>query len=899
VCYLTRILIFAENGTLRLFKLIRALRMINPNRFNNILLAFCCFLIPWELAGQFRNQMPDWQLLDNPGRLVKANASYQDLDGWTHYYQEEGNYLILSVKSNGQDIGNPEQQLRITSGLLSGFGKSANDLSGASYIENSIWLTMNRYWRIEKGNPILEPVRVRFYYSREDYNDLLSGLEEIGLEQKQSGELLFFALTGGAVHPFTNRPESGRATFTPLRDTLEAQATPWRDDLYFAEFELRTLKAGGSGGFLIPVAQDNHQIGGQILLADGRPVQGVQFPSTVSGATVQTDDQGYFNLANIPAGRDYFLEPRMDGDPQEELTVLDLIALEKRLATQEAFDDPFRELAADIDRSGTVDHIDLDILRRLIHGQAVLAPDRVWRFVPKQHTFQEGRNPLFPAPPGSIMVNKILSDQINQDFVAIKAGNVATEQEYPNDPPVLLDAGFALGEVESCGTGEEINVDLQVSGFDDIMGFQFTIIWDPQVVEFIGADEFNLPGFSEASFGTDDLRKGRLSVAWHTTTTSKKTRLQDESVICRLKFNAIGLDDSETEITFEESPTPIQVLRKNLSPSNVLFTAGSIQIKWETGVESFSADIQNVTCFSNQDGAIDLTITGPYGPYRYQWSTGETTEDLTELLPGAYFVTVTGRAKCPLVSDSLIVEEPRVLFVHNLNVRQIQCPAGNDGAISFRTSGGSPPYSYKWSNGSVASWVGNLYPGEYGVTISDQNGCRVSESFVIDEAPPLYINYSVAPAAGPFEANGAIVVNGLQGSIPPQQFTWNTGATGPKADDLAPGNYAVTVTDASYCQYILQFEVPEGKSPTSLRAELPGTTLEAGKMELLKTESPVDQTVQIRIFDSGSRMTWQMIVPLMRGENRMYFSVPEEPGSYLLQIQPRYDAVSSLRFTVE
>ena len=854
-------------------------------------------MVATTVFGQFRNQMPEWQLLDQAGRLAVADAVYEASDGWSHYYKESGNQLILSVFRNGQDIGEPSQQLRISSGLLSGFGQSAHDLSGADYIENSIWLTMNRYWRIEHANPIGDEVRVRFYYSTQDYNDLLSGLDEIGLEAKQSGELLFYALANKSIHPFSNRTEALGANFVPLQDTMESKATPWHREIYYVEFRLQDLNASGSGGYLIPVESGSHSLRGNIRMPDGQPLEGVQFASPISGAVVQTDAQGVYALGNIPAGRDYFLEPRLVDSPHSELSVLDMIALKKRLDSGEAFEDPYRELAADVDRSGSVDQVDLEILRRLIHGQGVLSPDRVWRFIPVGHRFREGRSPLFPAPPQNIIVNKVLTDQSGLDFIAVKAGNVASESQFPNDPPVLLDAAFSLQEVESCGFGETIEVPIEVSGFDDVMGFQFTIGWNPEVVEFVGIGDSGLPGFDESCFGMDLLRDGKLSVAWYTTSTSKRTRLSDGTSICTLQFRAIGQDQTQTPITFEKSPTAIQVLRKNLSTSNILFTEGSIRIKWETGIDVFEADIQHVSCFSNQDGAIDLQVEGSFGPYRFQWSNGSTEEDLDNLLPGAYFVTVSGRSKCPLVSDSLVVEEPRVLFVHNLNVRQIQCPGGNDGAISFRTSGGSPPYQFKWSNGSNNSWIGNLTEGSYAVTISDANGCRIAESFEIFEAPPLYINYSISPSSE--GENGAIAVNDLLGSTPPQRYSWSNGATGPIVNGLAPGIYEVSIADAAFCNYLLKFEVPEMTSPSNLRAELvTDGPLQAGEMELLRAISPTDQTVQVRIFDSGSRMTWQKIVPLLRGENLMYIAAPSEPGSYLLQIQPRYDSVSSLRFTV-
>ncbi|MBR9922482.1 MAG: hypothetical protein GYB31_16715 [Bacteroidetes bacterium] len=865
-----------------------------------LILFFAFFLLTrMDIQAQTKLQAPDWDVLQDRGKLVQANASLRTIDGWTHFYNEESNIILLSLKLAGQDIGSLEGDLKITSGLLVGYGQTANDLSGASYVEKGIWLTMNRYWRIDKAKPIYQPIRVRFYYSSKDYQDLLAGLDQIGLEDKQRGELLFYALTGNSVHPFSSRPESMRAKYVPLRDTLKAEAVPWRPDLYYAEFDLEDLNAGGSGGFLIPIDIEARNVSGRIMRPDGRPVEGIIFPSAIEGASVRSDQQGYYSLANIQPGKDFIVRPSFDGPPEEELTVLDLIGLQKRLDSGEPFEEPWRELAADIDRSGKLDQTDLEMIRNLILARGGLRSERVWRFLPADTGWPYGLAPLRRIPDEFIRINNLTSDQNEVDFQAIKTGDVWQETDFPNDPPVLLDAGFTLGEVETCGGDEDILVDLMVSGFDDVRGFQFSIQWDPESLFFAEAQDFNLPGFDNDCFSVSAEEDGMLSVAWYTTEGSRKTRLRDGSVICRLRFKALGGDDKTTQIVFEEFPTPIQVLRKNLSGSNVLFSAGEVRIKWDTGIEIFEADISDVSCFSNQDGAIDLNISGPASPFTFAWSNGETTEDLSNLLPGTYAVTITSQNKCPLVVDSLVVAEPRVLFLHNVNVRQIQCPGGNDGAISFKTSGGSAPYTYNWNTGSATPWIGNLHEGSYAVTITDTNGCRTTESFEILPPKPLFVNYGISPSTDSFNPNGAIAISDLIGSTPPQQYAWSNGKTGPIVEDLPAGLYQVSVTDAMQCQYLLKFEIEKGTIPEVLDASLPAGSLLPASRQLLKVQSPRDQTVQVRIFNASSLMVWQKVIPLLTGENNLYFNAPEEKGSYLLQIQPRKGSVSSIRFKVE
>ncbi len=65
----------------------------------------------------------------------------------------------------------------------------------------------------------------------------------------------------------------------------------------------------------------------------------------------------------------------------------------------------------------------------------------------------------------------------------------------------------------------------------------------------------------------------------------------------------------------------------------------------------------HVSFFSGSDGSIDLTVSGGIIPYQYQWSNGETSEDLTNLVAGTYSVTVTD-ANAETITDSTSITQP-------------------------------------------------------------------------------------------------------------------------------------------------------------------------------------------------------------------------------------------------
>ena len=110
-----------------------------------------------------------------------------------------------------------------------------------------------------------------------------------------------------------------------------------------------------------------------------------------------------------------------------------------------------------------------------------------------------------------------------------------------------------------------------------------------------------------------------------------------------------------------------------------------------TGIET------DLLCFGDLSGAIDLIPGGGVGPYNYLWNTGATSEDLTGLPAGGFQVTITDANNCTL-TDSFTLSEPAELTLAHLST-DASCSGGNDGAIDLLVNGGTPGYSFAWSNG--------------------------------------------------------------------------------------------------------------------------------------------------------------------------------------------------------
>lgn len=202
--------------------------------------------------------------------------------------------------------------------------------------------------------------------------------------------------------------------------------------------------------------------------------------------------------------------------------------------------------------------------------------------------------------------------------------------------------------------------------------------------------------------------------------------------------------------------------------------------------------VDPVTCHGLANGAIELTVTGGTTPYSYTWSNGATTEDLNNLGPGTYGVSILDANGCT-ANASGSVTEPDTLGASSIDT-DVTCFQGADGAIDLTPTGGLPPYIYSWSNGQTTQDVSGLSAGSYSVTFVDQNACVYVYSTTIEEAQ---VFEPTITADGPttFCNGDSVVLSATAGAT----YLWSTGATTQSITVFTSGVYTVNVITADGC----------------------------------------------------------------------------------------------------
>lgn len=204
----------------------------------------------------------------------------------------------------------------------------------------------------------------------------------------------------------------------------------------------------------------------------------------------------------------------------------------------------------------------------------------------------------------------------------------------------------------------------------------------------------------------------------------------------------------------------------------------------------------HVSCHGLSDGFIQSNVNNAQGNLDYSWSNNQNSENLENIGAGNYTLTVSDQNNCT-ASESMSITEPSEL---NINLTHIDIGCSSEfGSATVNPSGGNGNYQVNWSNGSSGNNIENLNPGNYSVSVSDQEGCTSNQSFSISSSVNLVITLEGTDPSCHNLSDGSIIsqVNGGSGNL---EYSWNTGATSTNLNSISSGTYTLEVEDSEGCQ---------------------------------------------------------------------------------------------------
>lgn len=183
-----------------------------------------------------------------------------------------------------------------------------------------------------------------------------------------------------------------------------------------------------------------------------------------------------------------------------------------------------------------------------------------------------------------------------------------------------------------------------------------------------------------------------------------------------------------------------------------------------------------MSCFGEKNGHIRLNLVGGVAPITLVWSDGSTAgTERNNLGPGRYSVTITDKKGC-VINEPFIINEPSKLKINADVSNSLSCDNANTGKINLVVTGGTAPYTYKWSNGATTEDLENLTPGNYTVLVTDVNGCKETDSWEISRFGQLV---PTVETITDYNCETKFVkqtfVGHVKGGVPPYTFSWSDG----------------------------------------------------------------------------------------------------------------------------
>lgn len=196
-------------------------------------------------------------------------------------------------------------------------------------------------------------------------------------------------------------------------------------------------------------------------------------------------------------------------------------------------------------------------------------------------------------------------------------------------------------------------------------------------------------------------------------------------------------------------------------------------------------------------GAVELTVSGGSGTLQYDWSNGETTQDITNLSAGNVDVLITDGVGCSADSSFQILQVPAFNVIENIT--NALCHAGNEGQITVAVTGATAPYTISWIGNGINQTgltASNLSAGNYNLAISDANNCLYTDTYSVTEPASITVTAAITNATCA-SCNGTISLTVSGGNAP---YTYEWANNTPLSQITAvPGTYCVDISDANSC----------------------------------------------------------------------------------------------------
>jgi len=260
--------------------------------------------------------------------------------------------------------------------------------------------------------------------------------------------------------------------------------------------------------------EEEDMVAGDITSFNGESIENVNV-NVVGGSANQmrTEADGHYQFMLAKNG-DYTITPEKNEDPLNGVSTFDLVLISKHILGLTTFDSPYKYIAADVNKSGSITAFDMVQLRQLILNiNTEFSNNQSWRFIDENYEFTTD-TPMDEPFAESVTIENLTENLMQTNFIGVKIGDVngnantnslLNAEERNNEKVFKLQTADQLVKA-----GNFVEVPVTAADIANIEGYQFTLNFAG--LEFVKIEEGIV---SNENFNTNLVEKGRLTTSWN------------------------------------------------------------------------------------------------------------------------------------------------------------------------------------------------------------------------------------------------------------------------------------------------------------------------------------------------------------------------------------------------
>jgi hypothetical protein len=223
-------------------------------------------------------------------------------------------------------------------------------------------------------------------------------------------------------------------------------------------------------------------------------------------------------------------------------------------------------------------------------------------------------------------------------------------------------------------------------------------------------------------------------------------------------------------------------------------------------IELHTTDYNGYPIKCSGDANGEIIAEGKDGNRGYKdflWSTGSTVDQVSGLVAGVYSVSLKDAKDCTASASITLTQPPPLqltLQPSDYNGYPVSCWNKSDGHVNAVATGGVGGYSYHWTNGQTSPVATSLRTQNYGITLTDSNGCPISSNLTLTAPPPIdFVIDETTSLLCPGDQTAILAAKSVTHTIGTFSYGWSSGENVSSISNKGAGSYSLTISDEQNC----------------------------------------------------------------------------------------------------